>query len=67
MHLWFLAGSIVVVPLCLYVNAMLDRREAARRKPVFASDRARPQVVFMSSRTEITDETEAETPTADAA
>lgn len=41
MHMWFLAASFVVVPVCLLINAWIDRRDAARKPLPFTTTRNR--------------------------
>lgn len=39
MHMWFLAASFVIVPVCLMLNVWIDRRDAARKPVPFKSSR----------------------------
>lgn len=39
MHMWFLAASFVIVPVCLMLNVWIDRRDAARKSPPFVTSR----------------------------
>lgn len=39
MHMWFLAASFVIVPVCLVINVWIDRRDAARKPLPFTTVR----------------------------
>ena len=41
MHMWFLAASFVIVPVCLVINVWIDRRDAARKPLPFTTTRNR--------------------------
>ena len=39
MHMWFLAASFVIVPVCFMINVWIDRRDAARKPLPFTTTR----------------------------